>query len=114
VGQGERSLSAAKNSFALMLRALQIVAFVGILIFSIYSANVREDQKRRVKITGITPVFSHEGCFPQDKRIATLIANDEVAVRRVRYPKECMFVRVRFKSGQEGFLISGQGEWRLE
>jgi hypothetical protein len=78
-------------------------------------ADVREDRMKRVIVTGLTPVFSADECFPTgQQRITTIMPVDGVSVRQVRYPKECMTVKVRLKSGQEGFLVSGEGQWSLE
>jgi hypothetical protein len=108
-------LNATKNVFAFILGGLLVVAAVGVLFFGAYLADVHDDRKKHIKITGLTPVFSGEGCFPESQQeITTLMPIDNVSVRRVRYPKECMLVRVRLKSGQEGFLVSGKGQWILE
>ena len=92
-----------------------VVAAVGILFLGMYLSDVHDDRKKRVEIAAPTPMYSGEGCFPRNQQeIATLMPVDEISVRRVRYPKECMVVRVRLKSGQEGFLVSGKGHWILE
>jgi hypothetical protein len=108
-------LSVTKNIFAFILGGLLIVAAVAALLFGIYSADLHDGRTKHIKITGLTPVFSDESCFPKGQQeIASLMPVDEVSVRRVRYPKECMVVRVRLKSGREGFLVSGEGQWTLQ
>jgi len=81
----------------------------------LYLADVREDRMKRVIVTGLTPVFSADECFPAgQQKIATIMPVDRVSVRRVRYPEDCMTVKVRLKFGEEGFLVSGEGQWGLE
>jgi hypothetical protein len=108
-------LSATKNISAFILGGLLVVAAVGVLFFGMYLADVHGDRTKHIKIAGLTPVFLGEGCFPKSQQeIATLMPVDEVFVQQVRYPKECMVVRVRLKSGRVGFLVSGEGHWTLE
>jgi len=93
---------------------LLVIAPVCLLFFGWYTADVYHDRKQKVIVTGPTPVFSTEECFGTNRqRIANVQAGEHVAVRRVIYEKECMTVRVRLKSGQEGYLVSGDG-WRLQ
>ncbi|MDP9263009.1 MAG: hypothetical protein M3O85_01675 [Acidobacteriota bacterium] len=95
---------------------MSVVGVVCVVLFGLYLADVHDDRKKHVILTGPTPVFSaEEDCFPkaQDKT-ATVAPGDPVSVRRVSYPKDCMMVRIRLKSGQEGFLVSGEGKWDLQ
>jgi len=51
--------------------------------------------------------------YTDQNKIATVAPGDELAVRRIIYEKDCMTIRVRLKTGQEGYLI-GDGAWRLQ
>ena len=103
-----------KNFSAFIAGAMLVVSAACLVLFGFYLADVYQDRSKHVILTGPTPVFSTDACFPADRdQIATVRPGDEVSVRRVGYPKECMTVRVRLKSGQEGYLVSGDG-WRLQ
>ena len=93
---------------------LLVLSGVAVFLLGLYIADVHSDRQKQVVLSGPTPIFSEESCFPREQdKIATAVIQNSLEVRRVRYPKDCMVVRVRLKSGLEGFLVSGSGEWRL-
>ncbi|HVP44627.1 MAG TPA: hypothetical protein VMS96_14445 [Terriglobales bacterium] len=79
-----------------------------------YALDIRNDRRKVVVIRTDTPLFASADCFPQISRAsATIHPGDQVSVRDVSNEKECQIVHVRLKSGQEGYLASGVGDWEL-
>src|SRR4051812_45959407 len=104
-----------KNLLAFFVGGLLVLSAAYLVLLGMYIADVRDDRKRHVIVSGPSPIFSTESCFPQvQDRIATTAVGEPINVRRVHYPKECMIVRVHLKSGIEGFMVSGEGAWKLE
>ncbi len=69
-------------------------------------ADVYSDRKQHIVVTRPTPIFSTDECLfgQRGQKIATAVTGDKLSVRRIRYEKDCKSVRVRLKSGQEGYL----------
>ncbi|MGB8129811.1 MAG: hypothetical protein WCG81_08460 [Candidatus Angelobacter sp.] len=109
-----------KNLFSFVTGFL-LVFFAGTLVFlAFYARDAYKDRQQRVLISGETPLFapSDEGrklCFNKGRiKIATVSAGEQIKVRRIIYEKDCMTVRIRTRFGQEGYLVSGAGAWRIQ
>jgi len=109
-----KNLSSAVTGFLLVLLA------GALLLLGFYAHDVYEDRQQKVIVSGATPLFplfdsGVKLCFNTDQnKIATVSAGEEVKVRRIIYEKDCMTVRIRRISGQEGYLVSGRGEWWVQ
>ncbi|HEY1937642.1 MAG TPA: hypothetical protein VGJ33_06890 [Candidatus Angelobacter sp.] len=108
-----------KNLLAFVAGGWLVLLPLALLLTGFYAYDVYKDRQQKVIVLSATPLFpvSDEGrqlCWETDQnKIASLTPREEIKVRRIIYEKECMTVRIRRKSGQEGYIVYGTGEWRM-
>ncbi|HEY2498343.1 MAG TPA: hypothetical protein VGK24_14865 [Candidatus Angelobacter sp.] len=109
-----------KNLLAFVAGGLLVLLPVCLLFIGFYIHDVYKDRQQHVLINGSIPLFpASEGgrqlCSHTDRnKVATITPGEEVNIRRIIYEKDCMTVKIRRKSGQEGYIVSGTGEWRIQ
>lgn len=102
-----------------MRRTLQIILGVAVLIvtgaiLAAVVADIRNDQKTRLRITGETQLLAHPRPQNQGNQVVGRVARDEaVQVRRIRYGKDFMAIKVRTTHGDEGWLILGESAFEI-
>jgi len=75
--------------------------------------DVWQDRKHTVVVTGNTPLFEGHAENCGGTRIATVHPGSEAKVQRIRYWKACATIDVILPNGQEGFIVLGDGEVRI-
>ena len=85
----------------LIIVAIAIACFVG---YDIY-----EDRQNKLVLNGTVPVYADWHPYPtkEQKPIFILSAQATVKVKRIRYGKDYMAVRVETQAGKSGWIFTG-------
>lgn len=89
--------------------AMATVLLVAGIIAIRWAYDVWQDRKHTVVVTAETPLFVGERESCSGTRIATLPPGTEPKVMRIRYWKNCATIDVVSPSGQQGFIVLGEG-----
>ena len=102
----------AKNSFALVLGTAIPLLIVGLVLSVLFLKDVRNDRKHILTVNAATPVFmgtgGEGGCH--GAQIMQIEAGAKLAVRRIRYLKDCATLDVALPDGREGYVVLGVGD----
>jgi len=90
-----------------------VALFVGTLIAVCWAYDARQDRNHTMVVTAVTPVFKgyEENCG--GTQTAILQPGAQPQIRRIRYWKNCATVDVVLSNGQEGFIVMGDGDVRI-
>lgn len=88
-------------AFALLLLLLFAVGLVR------WATDVHKDREHRVSVNAPTPLFKgsgNDGCN-RAQQIEIIQPGAPVAVRRIRYWKDCATIDVVLSNGQHGYIV---------
>jgi len=97
----------------LLLATLALVLAAAAVVVGLV-ADTQNDQKSKVRITNDTELLAHPRPRHESNQVVGRLARDQaVRVRRIRYGKDFMAVKVRTESGTEGWLIFGESAFEI-
>lgn len=92
------------------VRTLQEI--VGIVLFFVWLKDIRNASKHTVVVNAATPVFvgtgDQGGCH--GTKLTTVELGNRLAVRRIRYLKDCVTLDVSLPDRRLGYVVLGIGD----
>ena len=86
-----------------LIAVASIATVIGILVVR----DIREDRNQTLVTVGPLQVYEHNDFWAKGEPIALVAPNARLPVRRTRYGKDYMAVKVRFEDGREGWAFYG-------
>ena len=81
-----------------------LFAITGIVGFDVY-----HDRQNRIIVKGPVPVYSDWKSHPRDRKPEFILNSDTgVKIKRIRYGKSYMAVRIESQNGQSGWIFFGE------
>lgn len=99
----------------MIIRASVTLLVVVFAIAAPFIVDILADRRHRVIIRGPLNVYhlaTPQSLEPSNSVVATVSVQDRVRVRRIRYEKDYIAVRVQLDTGQQGYIFAGD-DFRL-
>ena len=84
--------------------AVSIMTVIAILVVN----DIREDRRQTLVTVGPLQVYEDNDFWAKGKPTALVEPHARLSVRRIRYGKDYMAVKVRLEGGREGWAFSGE------
>src|SRR5262249_3908236 len=85
------------------IAAASITIVIAILVVN----DIREDRSNTLVTVGPLQVYEHNDFWTKGEPIALVAPNARLSVRRIRYGKDYMAVKVRLEDGREAWAFWG-------
>lgn len=90
-----------------------ITLVLGVVVLMVVN-DIRSDRRMIVRITAAAKLLAEPSpSDPTSRVVGTVSPNEKVQVRRIRYGKDFMSVKVRTENGLEGWLIFGESPFEI-
>ena len=104
----------SKNALAFVAGAAASLVVICTLLSFLWLREVRNDRRHIISVNTATPVFvgngGDAGCHGTQTQLTTVERGTKLAVRRIRFLKDCAAIDVALPDGRKGYVILGIGD----
>lgn len=88
----------------LIISALLLAVVVSLLVYN----DILKDQRHKIEIIDKTPVYANWEPYPRNEQpLFSVTTTDIVRVKRIRYGKDYMTIKIETEKGQSGWVFYG-------